>query len=141
MVAISAHFTASEPSRDLIASLYRKARAAADHFDELSLRQRQEVRIRIKKLRYTIDVLGLLFAKDEVAKFVQRLKPLQDDLGHANDVSVANELLADLRVSENPAVIGRAAGGVLGWHDRGLADHERKILKHVRRFRHARLFW
>jgi triphosphatase len=121
-----------EVAPNLIARLYKKARAAADRFDELTLKQRHEVRIRIKKLRYTIDVLGSLFAKDEVAKFAQRLKPLQDDLGHANDVSVASELLADLRVSENPAVIGRAAGVVLGWHDRGLADHERKLLKHVR---------
>ncbi len=130
-----------EVAPDLIARLYKKARAAADRFDDLTLKQRHEVRIRIKKLRYTIDVLGSLFAKDEVAKFAQQLKPLQDDLGHANDVSVANELLADLRVSENPAVIGRAAGVVLGWHDRGLADHERKLLKHVRRFRRARSLW
>jgi triphosphatase len=130
-----------EVAPNLIARLYKKARVAADRFDELTLKQRHEVRIRIKKLRYTIDVLGSLFAKDEVAKFAQRLKPLQDDLGHANDVSVASELLADLRVLENPTVIGRAAGVVLGWHDRGLADHERKLLKHVRRFRHARSFW
>ena len=65
---------------------------------------------------------------------------VEEHLGHANDVSVASELLAALRVSENPAAIGRAAGVVLGWHDRGLADHERKLLKHVRRFRHARAF-
>jgi hypothetical protein len=50
-------------------------------------------------------------------------------------------LLAGLRLSEDPAVIGRAAGVVLGWHDRGLADHERKLVKHVRRFRHAHSFW
>jgi CHAD domain-containing protein len=130
-----------EVAPNLIGRLYRKARAAADRFDELTLTQRHEVRIRIKKLRYTIDVLGSLFDKEDVAKFAQRLKPLQDDLGHANDVSVANELLAGLRVSESPAAIGRAAGVVLGWHDRGLADHERKLLKHVRRFRHARSFW
>ena len=130
-----------EVAPNLIARLYRKARAAADRFDELTLKQRHEFRIRIKKLRYTMDVLGSLFSKDEVAKFAQRLKPLQDDLGHANDVRVANELLADLRVSENPGAIDRAAGVVLGWHDRGLADHERKLVKHVRRLRHARSFW
>jgi len=130
-----------EVAPNLIARLYRKARSAADRFDELTLKQRHEFRIRIKKLRYTMDVLGSLFSKVEVAKFAQRLKPLQDDLGHANDVSVANELLADLRVSENPGAIDRAAGVVLGWHDRGLADHERKLVKHVRRFRRARSFW
>jgi hypothetical protein len=54
---------------------------------------------------------------------------------------VATDLLADLRISDNAAAIARAAGVVLGWHDRGLADHDRKLLKHVRRFRNARPFW
>jgi hypothetical protein len=52
---------------------------------------------------------------------------------------VANQLLADLRISD-PA-IARAVGVVLGWHDRGLADHDRKLCKHVHRFRQARPFW
>lgn len=74
-----------------------------------------------------------------VAEFVQLLKPLQDDLGYINDVRVANELLTDLQISN--AAIARAAGIVLGWHDRDLADTDRKLRKHVRRFREARPFW
>ena len=30
---------------------------------------------------------------------------------------------------------------VLGLHERGLADHDRKLGKHVRRFLEARPFW
>jgi triphosphatase len=125
----------------LIGRRYKKVRKAAAGFAELSLQQRHQVRIEIKKLRYVIEFLKDLFENARVAEFVQCLKPLQDDLGHANDVRVATDLLADLRISDNAAAIARAAGVVLGWHDRGLADHDRKLLKHVRRFRNARPFW
>jgi inorganic triphosphatase YgiF len=125
----------------LIARRYHKVKKAADGFGELTLEQRHKVRIAIKKLRYTIELLKDLFEADTVAEFVGRLKPLQDDLGHANDVSVANELMASLQVSDNAAGVARAAGIVLGWHDRGLADRDRKLRKRVRKLRRARPFW
>jgi triphosphatase len=90
---------------------------------------------------YTIEFLGELFDADKVTQFVQRLKPLQDDLGHANDVRMANELMANLQASVDAAGVARAAGIVLGWHDRGLADHDRKLRKRVRRLRQAQPFW
>ncbi len=111
---------------------------------ELTPHQRHEVRIAVKKLRYTIEFLGELFDADKVTQFLQYLKPLQDDLGHTNDVKVANELLATLQVSDDVAGIARAAGIVIGWHDRGLADHDRKLRKlrkRARRLRHAQPFW
>jgi triphosphatase len=125
----------------LIARRYKKARKAASHLTELTPQQRHEVRIAVKKLRYTIEVLGELFDAVEVARFVDRLKPLQDDLGHANDVRVADELVANLQPSVDAAGVARTAGIVLGWHDRGLADQDRKLRKHVRRLRRAQRFW
>jgi len=123
----------------LIGRRYKKVKRAADAFIELTREERHEFRIAVKKLRYTIEVFGDLFDGNEVLKFVKLLKPLQDDLGYANDVRVANELLADLRPSD--AAVARAAGIVLGWHERGLADDDRKLGKHVRRFLEARPFW
>ena len=125
----------------LIARRHKKVKKAIDGLDELTPQQRHEVRIAVKKLRYTIEFLEDLFNADKVAKFVERLKPLQDDLGYENDVRVANELLADLANSDDAAAIARATGVVLGWHDRGLADHDRKLCKHVRRYRQERPFW
>jgi CHAD domain-containing protein len=125
----------------LIERRYKKAKKAADRFDQLTLQQRHEFRIAIKKLRYPIEFFRDLFDNDQVAEFVQRLKPLQDDVGYANDVRVAHELLSDLQISEDAVTIARAAGVVLGWHDRGLANLDRKLRKHVRRFRQARPFW
>ena len=125
----------------LIEHRYKKAKKAADKFDQLTLQQRHEFRIAIKKLRYPVEFFTDLFDNDKVGEFVQRLKPLQDDVGYANDVRVAHELLSDLQTSEDAVAIARAAGVVLGWHDRGLADLDRKLRKHVRRFRKARPFW
>jgi CHAD domain-containing protein len=125
----------------LIARRHKKVKKAIDGLDELTPQRRHEVRIAVKKLRYTIEFLEDLFDTDKVAKFVGRLKPLQDDLGYENDVRVANELLANLPNSDDAAAIARATGVVLGWHDRGLADHDRKLRKRVRRYRQSRPFW
>jgi triphosphatase len=125
----------------LIGRRYKRVKQAADGFDEFTPQRRHEFRIAVKQLRYTIEFLEKLFDTDEVAEFVRCLKPLQDDMGYANDVRVANELLGDLRISDGAVTIARAAGVVLGWHDRGLADVDRRLRKHVRRFRRARPFW
>src|SRR6266853_1278464 len=121
----------------LIARRYKSVRKAVGGIPELTPRQRHDVRIAVKKLRYTIEFFGELFDGNKVAQFLQYLKPLQDDLGHTNDVRVANELLATLQVSGDVAGIARAAGIVIGWHDRGLADHDRKLRRRVRKWRHA----
>jgi len=126
---------------DLIARRYKAVRNAIRDFAALDMEQRHQVRIAIKKLRYTVDLFESLFPRDALAAFLRLLKPLQDGLGHANDVRVASDLMAELRVSDDSAAIERAAGIVLGWHDRGLAEHEHKLLKQLDRVRHARTFW
>jgi triphosphatase len=123
----------------LIGRRYRRVKKSADGFAQLSLQQHHEFRIAVKKLRYTIEVFKDLFDSRELAQFIRLLKPLQDHLGYVNDVRVANELLTDLQIPN--AGVARAAGIVLGWHDRGLAKTDRKLRKHVRRFREARPFW
>jgi triphosphatase len=121
----------------LIARRYKRVCKTIEDFARLDAEQRHQARIAIKKLRYTIDLLESLFAKDTVAGFLKLLKPLQDELGYANDVRVAKDLIAKLHVPD----IDRAVGIVLGWHDRGLADHERKLLKRLQKVRRARSFW
>jgi inorganic triphosphatase YgiF len=125
----------------LIGRRYKKVKKAADQFDELTPQQRHEFRIAVKKLRYTIEFLEDLFDSEEVAGFLQRLKPLQDDTGYANDVRVARELLADLQASKDAVAIAHTAGVVLGWHERGLSDLDRKLRKHIHRLRQLRPFW
>jgi triphosphatase len=126
---------------NLIERRYKKAAKAADRFDQLTLQQRHEFRISIKKLRYTVEFFRDLFDNDQVSAFLERVKPVQDDVGYANDVRVAHELLASLQISQDAVDLARGTGIVLGWHDRCLGDLERKFRKHVRRFGQARPFW
>src|SRR5262249_10142134 len=102
-----------------------------------------QVRIALKNLRYMIEFLGSLFDAASVKALTKRLKRLQDDLGHLQDVRTAQELS---RVLAGPADhnindVGHAAGVVIGWHLRELTDIEAKLCEDVRRFRKARPRW
>src|SRR5260370_28597067 len=104
----------------LIGRQYKKVKKSADSFAQVTLERPYEFRIAVKKLRYTTEVFKDLFDYQGVAKFVQLLKPLQDDLGYINDVRVANELFTDLQISN--AGIARAARSGPRWHDPTFAD-------------------
>jgi inorganic triphosphatase YgiF len=127
----------------LIGRCYRRARKRCKRFAEQTPTQRHKLRIALKKLRYIIEFLESLLDGIQVRTFVNRVKSLQDVLGHANDVRVAYGLLDDLLEKTDYSVraTGRAGGIVLGWHERGLADHEPKLRQHVRRFKHLNPSW
>jgi CHAD domain-containing protein len=128
---------------ELIERCYRRARKRSKRFAQQTPTQRHRLRIALKKLRYIIEFLESLFDEDQVRTFVNRLKSLQDVLGHANDVRVAYDLLDELleKIDHDVRAIDRAGGIVLGWHERGLADHEPKLRQRVRRFKHLNPFW
>jgi CHAD domain-containing protein len=127
----------------LIERCYRRARKRSKRFAEQTPTQRHRLRIALKKLRYIIEFLESLFDENQVRTFVNRLKLLQDSLGHANDVRVADDLLDELlgETDHDVRAIARAGGIVLGWHERGIADHEPKLRQHVRRLKHLHPFW
>jgi CHAD domain-containing protein len=121
---------------ELIERCYRRARKRSKRFAEQTPTERHRLRIAVKKLRYIIEILESLFDEVQVRKFVNRLKSLQDFLGHANDVRVAYGLLDELleKTDHDVRPIDRGGGIVLGWHELGLANHEQKLGKHIRRF-------
>jgi triphosphatase len=135
--------TIGDVAPGLIERRWRRTRKRSRQFRKLSQEQRHKLRIALKKLRYTIEFLESLFDDDEVKALGKRLKPLQEDLGHVNDVRTAHDLVEELsqHVNEGGSEISRAGGIVLGWHDRGLTDEEPKLRKNVRRLRRATPFW
>ncbi|HUZ75520.1 MAG TPA: CHAD domain-containing protein [Stellaceae bacterium] len=124
----------------ILGRLYRKTRKRTRDFAACTPVERHQLRIALKKLRYTVDFLESLYDAAAVKRFIKTVKPLQDDLGYANDVRSAHMLVADLDHDEN-AALERAGGIVLGWHDRGIAESEARTEKHVTRFRRADPFW
>ena len=127
----------------LIERRWRQVRKRSRHFRELPPEQRHELRIALKKLRYTIEFLRGLFDGSEVKALEKRLKPLQEDLGLMNDLRTAHDLVAEVtsEVGAGGNEISRAGGIVLGWYNRRLTDRESKLGKDVRRLRGARPFW
>src|SRR5207249_4167359 len=52
----------------------RKVRQRSKAFTRLTPPQRHQLRIAVKKLRYTIELFGNLFDKDDVQRYAKRLK-------------------------------------------------------------------
>ena len=127
----------------LIERSWRRTRKRSRHFKQLTQEQRHKLRIALKRLRYTIDFLRDLFDHGEVKALEKRMKPLQENLGHLNDVHTAHTLTDEVsrHVNEGGSEISRAGGIVLGWHDRGLIDREPKLRKDVKRLRRGKPFW
>ena len=80
----------------ILRRLHKKAEKRARHFAALAPAERHRLRIALKKLRYATEFLGSLYGARAVARYGKRLRPLQDDLGHANDVRAAQALVAEL---------------------------------------------
>jgi inorganic triphosphatase YgiF len=127
----------------LIDRRWRQARKRSKRIGELPQEERHGVRIALKKLRYMIEFLGSLFDVEEVNALMRRLKPLQEELGHFNDVHTAQRLIEKLAypAGNDAAEVSGQAGLVVGWHFRELTNLERRLRRDVRRFRNAKPFW
>lgn len=143
------HALLNQPIRDLADTLlnkrHRKARKLGRDFATLHTEGRHEVRIALKKLRYAIDFLGSLYGPAKSKSYVKALARMQDDLGHLNDVATAETMLSELRsrrrAAETKEALQRAAGTVIGWHERGLADREPRLVADWQAFMAQRPFW
>jgi triphosphatase len=87
--------------------LARRGRAAHGGDDEA----RHHLRIEAKKLRYAVEGLASLYGDKRVARYLARLKALQDLLGELNDLAAAEPLMARLTLSPDAAF---AAGELVG---------------------------
>ena len=120
---------------------WRQVRKRSRGFAELDAPARHKLRIAVKKMRYTSEFLGSLFDERRLKSFTKTLKPLQNDLGHVNDVRTAHRLIEKIDADDAGKSDGEARGMVFGWYDHGLARREAKLRKHVRKLRRADTFW
>jgi inorganic triphosphatase YgiF len=133
-----------------LSSLHRKLMKRGQGFESLSMEERHEVRIALKRLRYAVDFFAGIFDSDRKGKFLKRLSRLQDDLGGMNDVAVAETLLmrligvggtADSAAPPGNGKLVFAAGAILGWHRRRAAEINRELVKDWQAFARAKPFW
>lgn len=121
--------------------LHAVAKAAHD-FANQSPGQRHRLRIAVKKLRYTAELLGALYVPTAVREFIEPLRRLQDDLGHGNDVEVAQQIVAALAVQDEASgKVAETGQRVLDWHRQRLARRVAKTAGRLDRLLTADPFW
>jgi len=114
------------------------------NFDDLADEALHELRISLKKLRYATEFFGSLYGRSRTKAYLKSLRQLQDDLGHLNDVAVAESRLADLCssiASDNTGALQMASGTVIGWYSHALAQVRPRIAKDWYAFTEAENFW
>ncbi len=130
--------------RPLLGRRAAKVHELGARIDQLSARELHRLRIRSKRLRYAIELVGPLFGEKRGARAVRRLAALQDRLGHLNDLASAEALLAQLRdrlgARASPAT-ARAEGFVLGYAAASVAAGRAELSSAWRRVARIEPFW
>ena len=89
-------------------TLAKRARKLAIRHNSLSPEERHSMRIKFKKLRYSLEFFAPLMPPKHLTPYLAALTQLQDELGLINDHVTAETLL-------NDALAKRAAGPIHGW--------------------------
>lgn len=131
---------AKEAAVILLSELFERVRRRGRHFEEQSVGERHRLRISCKNLRYNVELFGGLYGKRKAEKFLAQLKPVQDDLGHLNDVSRARDLLGEL-AKRAPHKAAAGAGAVIKRLENDVPDADKRARKHVASLRNAKPFW
>jgi CHAD domain-containing protein len=131
----------------MLAHRLKGARKRARHLESLSDAERHDLRISLKKLRYTAEFFAPFYEKRKVEKFLSRLSRMQDVLGALNDVAVARKTL-DVLVQSNDVVssvphaeLSFAAGIVYGWHLDRAARMWDDAVSRWKKFARTETFW
>jgi inorganic triphosphatase YgiF len=138
------HAPARRAIRPLLYLRAEHLEGLAERLDQLSARELHRLRIRTKRLRYAIELVGPLFGEKEAARSARRLAELQDALGHLNDLANAEALLTQLRDRLGPAAsaaTARAEGFVLGYAARSVSAGRDALAEAWRRATRQRPFW
>lgn len=129
----------------LLSKRHSKTVRKGKNFNRLSTEKRHDLRIAMKKLRYTTEFFSSLYPAKTVQPYVKAMRGLQESLGHLNDVAVAEHLLADLtkvpRGKRRPAGLDQASGKVIGWYAHGVIQFEPEMRQTWKSFAKTRPFW
>jgi len=137
-----AHPLSNAPARPFGAKALRlrlrRLLTDGQHLKHLDDAHRHEVRIDVKKLRYTIEGFQSLFGRKETDHYVKALKAVQDELGALNDLATAETLLGGLGLSAEAAFAG---GELVGRASAKKPVHIARAAKALRRLGQVEPFW
>lgn len=138
----------AEPARALarraLDKRLAKAKKQARDMEHLSPEKRHELRIELKKLRYSSEIFASLYERKAVAPFLKQLFELQDIFGAMNDAEMAREIvkrLLDGADEDEREELRAVAGLVSGFHMGRAGLTWRKAQKRWKKFSKTPVFW
>jgi len=135
---------ATKMAHNLLQHRHKKLIELGKGLAELSMDQRHQLRIAIKKMRYGAEIFAPLYPKKRVKDYIKCLCALQNGLGHMNDLVMAKALMADLisdGEDEDSPALHRAIGRVEGWCSCAQEMQESNLLNTWTAFTKAKPFW
>ena len=105
-----------------------------------------QLRIALKKLRYTAEFFAPLYRSKDVKRYLAKLRGLQNHLGDLNDIAnvkgVVGALMRDNKSRKDAdAAACFAAGAVTGWYGARTPRVIRQAVRRYRKFRRVEPFW
>ncbi len=126
-------------ARHALTRRLRKLNVAGAPVEQLDPTALHALRLRAKRMRYAAEVFAPLYPGKAARRFLRRLGTLQDRLGHLNDGTVANTLLADLGATTVSRA--HAAGLVLGFLSARAGMARGRVARTWKRFHRLPPFW
>jgi CHAD domain-containing protein len=120
---------------------YQRVRKRGRKLADLDAAGRHELRIAIKRLRYSVEFFVSLFDAAAVRALRNRLTRLQDILGTMNDGVTLQRLLADVHAQTNDVAMAETRGVLLGWSAGRGEALTAELNRAWRAFRRSATFW
>jgi len=99
---------------ELLDKRWHKLRTEGEDIAEHSAEALHELRLEAKRLRYAAELFAPLWSGKATRRFLKRLAALQEDLGIANDTTVARSLVGSLGRTVPAWAIGAVEGFAAG---------------------------
>ena len=132
-------------ARDMLQSRRRKALGKARHLRQLQNEARHELRLSLKKLRYSAEFFVSFFDENDADGFLKPLSRLQDTFGALNDASSSGELLnrvvEALPTEQATPELREAAAFAAGWQSAMVEPLWDEARRRWKKFVRSEVFW
>jgi len=133
---------AMEFANRAMARLHRKVLKRGAHFRHLDSEARHQLRIGLKKLRYTAELFqGAYNRSTDARDYLACLSKLQDVLGRDSDEAMTEPFLRTLSLDATAPEVHRTIGAVMGWQAHDCIAVQSALHRHWRQFKAIQLFW
>lgn len=131
-----------DTAADLLSRQHRRLlRHGGRRLDPLEEHALHDLRIEVKKQRYTVEFFRDLYRDKQVRAYLGILRELQDHLGGLNDYVVARDLLRKRPGQADLPATDPALCYVEGWYTRDRLVRHQQLAPAWSAFRDSRKFW